>query len=130
MKTRTRLLIFGALFLSLCGTASGDAVDGDSAIKLLTGSTWSGKNESGRKFWFYHTSDGKAFAKFEPGYGNKRLFTASWKMTAGGEICWEWEYGETNCYVLFEIEGNELSMTRRDGVVHSGRLKEGNTEGL
>jgi len=129
MKSISRISVPAALFV-LCGTTYGEVLDSSDAMERLTENTWSGKNESGRKFWFYHRSNGKAYARFEPGYGDKNIFSAEWEITAGGKICWEWDYGERNCYVRFEIEDNELSMTRTDGVVHSGRLEEGNTEGL
>ncbi|WP_299730353.1 hypothetical protein [uncultured Tateyamaria sp.] len=120
-----------AIVLSiLIGTpASAEEIGPEAASERLIGATWSGTNADGSEFWFYHAGDGRFKSRFVQ--RSKAAFDAGgeWKI-AGNTICWAWDGWETHCYETFVLEGDALSMTRTDGVIHTGTVTLGDTEAL
>lgn len=110
-------------------SASAAELSLEDASTLLAGKTWRGANADEQRFWFYHDGDGTFRARFLPGYGGKTEFAGKW-YRIDAKVCWAWDGWETFCYVAFEYVGQNFRMTRTDGVVQSGILAEGNTEGL
>lgn len=115
------------MFLGLAANA--DSLDVQEATDLLAGRTWQGENADGARFWFYHAPDGSFRAKFIPGYSGKEDFSGKW-FKRGSDLCWAWDGWKTFCYYKFETQGDNLAMTRNDQVVQTGRIVDGNSEGL
>ena len=130
-----KLIAIGTiLFLgAMSTTAIAGAIDSKSAIKILIGKTWVGKNERGDDYWFWHEqgqSAGKFGAKFKKPTQAASIHHGQWELE-GNRLCWHWpDWNKTFCYVKFEFDGGKLDMTRSDGQVHSGTFVDGNTEGL
>ncbi len=132
----TKYVIAAGAFLILSAvstTSNADTIKSEGAIKVLIGKTWVGKNEHGADYWFWHEQGAKAGkfgAKFNSPSKGVRIHHGQWEIK-GERVCWYWpDWNKTNCYVKFELDGNKLDMTRSDGLVHSGTLVDGNTEGL
>ena len=122
------------LILSVITTISNaETINSEGAIKILIGKTWAGKNQQGSDYWFWHEQGAKAGkfgAKFNNPSKGVRIHHGKWEMQ-DESVCWYWpDWNKTNCYVKFKLDGNKLDMTRSDGLVHSGTLVDGNTEGL
>ncbi|WNJ99986.1 hypothetical protein L2D14_00840 [Thalassospiraceae bacterium LMO-JJ14] len=108
-------------------------IDGKTAMTVLIGKTWAGKNESGDDYWFWHepgSRSGTFGAKFKSTRKGTSEHHGTWEIK-DAQVCWYWpDWKATHCYTKFEHEGDKLSMTRSDGQVHSGMLIAGNVEGL
>jgi len=132
--TKITAAFAGFLLLSIVSTSSvADTIDSETAIKALIGKTWVGRNQQGDDYWFWHEQgdgSGDFGAKFESSSKGVRVHHGRWEVT-DDSVCWHWpDWNKIYCYVKFELDGQKLDMTRSDGLVHSGTLVEGNTEGL
>lgn len=110
------------------GKLQAETITAPEAAAALIEHTWHGRNSEGQAYWFYHERDGRAVARFEPGFAGKQTFSLSWRVEDGARICWYWDYGKTDCYHAFDHAGDTITMTRSDGVAHSGVLHGGKSE--
>ena len=120
-----------ATLLLLTGTeVLAEEISFNDAIITLAGKTWSGTNDQGSKFWFWHDG-GPEEGKFKAKFGSRgKVQTGTWKQEPG-RICWLWQRNQNKfCYTKFDLHGDTLKMTRSDGVIHRGNIAEGNTEGM
>lgn len=131
MKTKS-IAVLASLLIAAGPPVAAETLSFTAAMAFLKDHTWSGTNASGDRFWFWHVGEGgsgKFSAKFSPNDASTSYGKGIWSIEAS-KICWKWEGWETFCYTKFERDGESLSMTRTDGVVHQGRRMQGNTEGL
>ena len=134
LTVKSVIAVSAFLVLNLISaTSNADTINSEGAIKVLIGKTWVGKNQQGDDYWFWHEQGAKAGkfgAKFNNPSKGVRIHHGKWEMQ-DESVCWYWpDWNKTNCYVKFKLDGNKLDMTRSDGLVHSGTLVDGNTEGL
>ena len=83
MKNTWLLLVL----LSLCSSAFAEPLQPNVAMERLVGKTWSGINDSGSKFWFWHEGDaneGEFAAKFVK-LGAK-YYEGKWKIV-DNKVC-------------------------------------------
>ncbi len=128
MNRTLAVLLFSSAVMVSGQAAMADSLDARQAIDLLAGKTWYGVNSAGKKFYFYHESDGSFRAKFIPGYGKKENFSGKW-FEKWGEICLDWGR-KKSCFFRFEAEGHVLALIRSDLVVQTGTIVDGNPAGL
>lgn len=121
--------LVAASSLAATGTLQAEPITALEAATALIAHTWHGQNNEGQAYWFYHEPDGRAVARFEPGFKGTQDFALTWRVEIDA-ICWDWNYGNTDCYHTFDLSEGELSMTRSDGVQHSGKLTEGKNDKL
>jgi len=124
--------LFFTIGIMSSGSIAG-TIDSQTAMKLLIGKTWAGKNAKGEAYWFWHeqgSDSGKFGAKFKSDAKGTSEHHGTWEIKSEN-VCWFWPaWKATHCYVKFDHEGDMLDMTRSDGQVHSGKLMDGNVEGL
>lgn len=99
------------------------------AMAALAGRTWTGTNQNGNRFWFWHDG-GPSEGTFTAKIGGADVFTGSGTWAIDGEkVCWTWPH-DTYCYGQFGRDSGRIWMMRTDGVVHAGELVEGDPEEL
>lgn len=120
---------FAAVALLAVTDAIAADLTSEQTAAALAGNTWSGTNAEEDQFAFYHAPDGAFRAKITSPAGQEKAYSGRWS-TRGSDLCWAWDGWKTFCYYKFERFGSELSMTRSDGIVHSGAIVAGNPGGL
>ena len=116
-----RSVVISLFALLSASPAVAEDVNSITALTLFTENQWSGSNNDGPNFTFFHEPNGRFEATFDPPINGQAKFTGS--MQAKGEqLCWAWDGWKTFCYVAFDLNGDELTITREDGVVQTGTL--------